>query len=67
MSDKLYKYRYEGPVLEYDRLIMQKWIGETMAPSIFKARNNLTYQFKKMYNRPVTAKIMLTGKITLTK
>lgn len=65
MSDKLYKYRYEGPVLEYDRLIMQKWVGETMASSIFKARSNLTYQFKKMYNKSVTTKIMLTGKITI--
>lgn len=58
-----YKYIYEGPVMEYGRLIANNWKGETTAPSEAKAKNNLAYQFKKQSNRMAAAKITLPGKI----
>jgi hypothetical protein len=54
-----YRYKYEGPVLEFDRLICSKWKGETIALDKQQAISNLAYQFKKKYNRSKTAKITL--------
>ena len=42
-----HKYTYDGPVMEFDRLLADHWKGETMAPSEKKARSNLIYQFKE--------------------
>lgn len=56
-------YLYEGPVLEFDRVIANNWMSKTWAPSEKKARSNLTYQFKKQFNRAASAKITLPGKI----
>lgn len=58
-------YVYEGPVLEFDRLVANRWEGETTAPTEKKAKNNLAYQFKKQFNRVPGAKITLPGKITI--
>lgn len=58
------RYRYEGPVMEFERLLTDHWEGETIAPSERKARNNLTYQFKKKNNRVAGSRITLPGKIT---
>ena len=44
------KYSYNGPVMEFDRCIANKWQGETMAVSEKKAKSNLVYQFKKKNN-----------------
>lgn len=60
-----HRYKYEGPVMEFNTCISNRWIGETMAVSEKKARCNLAYQFKNNYNRCATAKITLPGKITL--
>ena len=57
------KYTYRGPVTEFGKCIDQYWIGETIAESEIKARNNLCYQFKKQHNKMPTAKIELPGKI----
>lgn len=57
------KYRYIGPVMEFDTCIMNEWEAETIAVSKRKARSNLTYQFKNKYDRLPTAKIMLPGDI----
>lgn len=64
MQQEYQKYVYEGPVLEFDKLVTDRWKGETQAPSITKAKNNLAYQFKKQFNRIPGAKITLPGKIT---
>lgn len=56
-------YVYDGPVLQFNQLIMEHWTGETTAPSEAKAKSNLTYQFKKQYNRLPSAKITLPGKL----
>lgn len=57
------KYIYEGPVLEFDRLVADRWRGETTAPSEGKARSNLGYQFKKNNNRVTGTRIALPGKL----
>ena len=59
------KYSYDGPVMEFDRLIADRWKGETMAPSESKARTNLIYQFKKKNHRMPGSKISFPGKITM--
>ena len=56
-------YVYEGPVMEFDRCVANKWKGETIATSESKARSNLTYQFKKTTNRVPGTRIILPGKI----
>lgn len=60
-----HKYTYDGPVMEFDRLLADHWKGETMAPSEKKARSNLIYQFKKQNSRIVGTKITLPGKIKM--
>lgn len=59
------KYRYDGPVMEFDRLVVSNWKGETIAPSEQKARSNLAYQYKKTNNRIAGTKVTLPGKIMM--
>lgn len=61
----LHKYEYDGPVVEFDRLLTNNWHGETMAVSIGKARSNLAYRFRKETNRGSATKISLPGKIKM--
>lgn len=56
-------YVYDGPVLEFDKIIANCWHGETRATSEAKARTNLAYQFKMEYGRVPRSKIALPGKI----
>lgn len=58
-----HKYRYDGPVMEFDTLVADHWKGETMAPTEKKARNNLAYQYKKKNNRNSGIKVTLPGTI----
>lgn len=57
----MYKYIFDGQVSESNRLVTNRWHGETWANSEAKARNNLAYQFKRASNRPAMAKITLHG------
>lgn len=57
------KYVYDGPVMEFDTCIVHRWVGETIANSEAKAKNNLTYQFKTKHNRLPGTKITLPGKL----
>lgn len=57
------KYIYDGPVLEFNTCITNRWYGYTYAPSEKKALSNLKYQFKKTNNRTANSKITLPGKI----
>ena len=65
MYEELHKYQYDGPVLEFDRLVADHWKGETMASSEKKARSNLTYQYKKKNNRIASVKVELPGEIKM--
>lgn len=58
-----HRYEYDGPVMEFDRIIDEHWKGETMAPTEKKAKSNLAYQFKKTHNRIAGVKITLPGKV----
>lgn len=59
------RYIYDGPVMEFNRLLVDHWKAETFAPSESKARSNLTYQFKKNNSRIVGTRITLPGKLTI--
>lgn len=52
-------YIYEGPVLNTNRVITEKWNGETYAVSEKRAIANLAYQFKRQYGLVKTSKIFL--------
>lgn len=57
------RYIYDGPVLEFDRVISSNWHGETMANSLYKAKSNLSYRFKKETGRISNSKITLPGEM----
>ena len=61
------KYSYNGPVMEFDRCIANKWRGETMAVSEKKAKSNLVYQFKRKNNRAAATRISLPGNVELVE
>ena len=65
MQEEYHKYRYDGPVMEFDRCVASHWKGETMALSESKARSNLTYQFKKQNNRVAGVRVTLPGKVEM--
>ena len=58
-------YLYDGPVMEFNNCVANRWTASTRAVSEKKARSNLTYQFKKKNNRLPGTKIILPGKISL--
>ena len=62
---KLNTYTYCGPVMEFGKLICERWCGETRAPSAKKALSNLAYQFKQEYDRVPRSRISLPGVVTL--
>ena len=57
------QYTYDGPVMEFDICIANRWQGSTFAVSEKKARSNLAYQFKKNNNRVPGSRISLPGKV----
>ena len=57
------RYRYSGPVKEFDRIISDNWTAETSAVSEAKARTNLSYRYKKQTGRVAASKITLPGKL----
>jgi hypothetical protein len=61
------KYSYDGPVMEFDRCIANRWKASTYAVSEKKARSNLTYQYKKRNNKLPNTMITLPGQIILIK
>ena len=57
-------YYYDGPVLEFDRIVANHWKSSTRAVSEAKARCNLAYQFKIENGRVPRTKISIPGKLT---
>lgn len=57
-------YSYDGPVLEFDRIVANHWKASTRAESEKKARCNLAYQFKMDTGRVPRCKITIPGKLT---
>lgn len=58
-------YLYDGPVLEFDRIVANYWSSSTKAASEKKARSNLAYQFKMESGRTPRSKITIPGKLTI--
>lgn len=58
-------YRYDGPVLEFNRIVSDRWQASTWACSEAKARTNLAYQFTRDTGRVPRSKITLPGKIVI--
>lgn len=56
-------YSYDGPVLEFDRIVANHWNASTRAPSEKKARCNLAHQFKMQYGRVARSKISIPGNL----
>lgn len=56
-------YSYDGPVLEFDRIIANRWQAQTHAVSEAKARINFAFQFKRDTGRVPRTKLALPGKI----
>lgn len=65
MSNALYSY--DGPVLEFDRVISNRWVGTTYAPTEKKAKSNLAFQFRKQFNKEARTKIALPGKVIMVE
>ena len=65
MHKEYHSYIYDGPVYEFNRLLNDRWKGETKAPSAEKAKSNLTYQFKKNTNCQANTKIRLTDEVKM--
>lgn len=59
------RYRYCGPVKEFDNIVNSKWEASTEAPSEKKARSNLVYRYKREHGKTANSKITLPGKITM--
>ena len=57
------RYIYDGPVMEFNACIANRWQGTIFAASEKKARSNLVYQFKKKNNRVPGSKISLPGEL----
>lgn len=60
-------YAYNGPVLEFNRVIADHWNASTRAESEKKARCNLAYQFKMQSGRTPRSKISIPGKINIVE
>ena len=58
-------YFYDGPVLEFDRIIANHWSASTRAESEKKARSNLAFQFKTQYGKEARSKITIPGKLII--
>lgn len=62
-ANNYFEYSYSGPVLEFDRVVCNRWTAKTYAPSEKKARSNFAYQYKRQFNKVQNVKIFLPGKI----
>lgn len=61
----MYTWSYKGPVLYFNRCIVNEWIGYTNAPSEAKAKSNLAFRFKRENGYSPSAKIVLPGEIKM--
>lgn len=56
-------YSYNGPVMEFGRVVDNLWKGETYATSEQKAKSNLAYQYKNSHGKLPQSKITLPGNV----
>lgn len=60
-----YLFRYSGPVMRFDTIVLSKWVAETYAETETKAKSNFAYQFKKKYGLKPSTRVTLPGTITV--
>ena len=60
-------YSYDGPVLEFDRIIDDHWKASTLAVSEDKARCNLAHQYKQQTGRVPRSKITVPGRLIIVE
>ena len=65
ITKKLKLYSYDGPVLEFERIVANRWKASTFAVSEKRARCNLAYHFKKETGRAPRSKIIIPGKLVV--
>lgn len=58
-------YHYNGPVLEFDKIVADYWSASTRAESEKKARSNLAYQFKMENGKVPRSVITIPGKLNI--
>ncbi len=61
------EYAYSGPVMMFDRCVLNNWAATTIAVSEKKALSNLVYRYKDENNLSVKTKITLPGNLKLTR
>lgn len=61
------QYSYDGPVMEFETCVANRWKASTYAVSEKKARSNLAYQYKKKNNKVPNSKITLPGPLVLVQ
>ncbi len=61
------RYRYNGGVMIYDRVVADHFKAETWAVSPKKAANNIVFQYKKKCNVAPHIPVRLTSDIRLTE
>lgn len=54
-------YEFKGAVLLFDRIIANNYTATTTAPSVRKARSNITYRCKRDMGYDKNARISLSG------
>lgn len=59
----MYKWRYDGPVMEFNTCVCNRWTGETVATSEARAKSNLVFQFKKQNNKCARTVVSMPGKL----
>ena len=60
-------YHYNGPVLEFDKIVANHWSASTRAESEKKARSNLAYQFKMKNGKVPRSMITIPGKLNIVE
>ena len=60
-------YHYNGPVLEFDKIVANHWSASTRAESEKKARANLAYQFKMKNGKVPRSMITIPGKLNIVE
>lgn len=58
------KYRFEGVVYHYQKIVDNHYVAETEAPSAAKALNNLAHRWRQENNFVSYLKVRLVGEIT---
>ena len=61
----MHEYVYNGPVMEFDKCVANRWQASTYATSERKAKANLAIKYKKQTGRSPKSKISLPGKVVI--